>query len=234
MSASPWTLALAADGELVAAHGGASSDWIGKHPTEWRSAPPELRRAAIDLVDDHRRARGAKSWARVEASGIGPVELLVVDGVPLHRSATDLASVLTNALAALERQAREDDVVLRVEIDSLPRAVVLDPEKIAWAVTSLVGSSLRHVRSGGTIDVHATWDGRRREITIAVTDDGPGIPDDVRDRLFRRASGESHAVGLTLGVVRDVVSAHGGSIEVATSTDAIDHGTAITLHIPTT
>jgi signal transduction histidine kinase len=130
-------------------------------------------------------------------------------------------------------------VTLRIEIDSLPRVVVLDPEKIAWAVTSLVGSALRHVHegpdaSGGAIDVHATWDGRRREITIAVTDDGPGIPDDVRDRLFRRATGEPHAVGLTLGIVRDVVAAHGGSIEVATSTDAIDHGTAITLHIPIT
>ena len=65
-----------------------------------------------------------------------------------------------------------------------------------------------------------------------VEDDGPGIPAEVAPRLFKRAPGAPHAVGLALTVVRDIVTAHGGSMAIASSTDELDHGTTVTVRLP--
>jgi len=57
---------------------------------------------------------------------------------------------------------------------------------------------------------------REKTIVLAVTDDGPGIPVDVRDRVFEpffRASGEEGS-GLGLAIVREIVRAHRASISL--------------------
>ncbi len=69
-------------------------------------------------------------------------------------------------------------------------------------------------------------------VSITVDDDGPGIPPEKRAYLFKRAPGTTHAVGLALMLVLDVVTAHGGTVEVATATQGQDRGTRITLRLP--
>ena len=51
-------------------------------------------------------------------------------------------------------------------------------------------------------------------------------------RLFTRDQGALHTVGVALMLVHDVVTAHGGSVTVTSSTDAYDHGTTVTLRFP--
>jgi signal transduction histidine kinase len=83
---------------------------------------------------------------------------------------------------------------------------------------------------GGTIDIRAV--AKLRELVIRVEDDGPGIPAEVLERLFLREAGGSPAPGLALSLARDIAAAHGGSLEVTSSTDDTDHGTTVRLHIP--
>src|SRR5262249_29296468 len=141
--------------------------------------------------------------------------------------------------SALERQAQALDVDLRVTTEpDVPRALFLDPEKIAWALTTLVGNSMRYVRRGtrrlpgGSIALTASFDSAGGELVVVVVDDGPGIAPEIVRRLFERAPGAPHATGLALTVVRDIVTAHGGSMDLATSTHDIDHGTTITVRVP--
>ena len=154
---------------------------------------------------------------------------------------TDVAALLRSSLGPLIEQAKEQQIELRVEtLGDVPRLSV-DPEKLAWGVATLVGNSLRYVRRGnaerpgGSVLVHVEHveeQGRPNEVAIAVQDDGPGIPKDKLPYLFERRIGAPHVEGLALSLVRDIVAAHGGRIEVESRTEGEDRGTSITVRIP--
>jgi len=151
---------------------------------------------------------------------------------------TDVAALLRSSLTPLMAQAKEHAIELRVETlgDVLPLQV--DPEKLAWGIATLVGNALRYVRRGnaerpgGSVLVHIDEGSTLGHVEIAVQDDGPGIPEDKLPYLFERRIGAPHAEGLALSLVRDVVSAHGGRIEVESRTGPDEHGTSITIHLP--
>lgn len=152
--------------------------------------------------------------------------------------ATDIAALLRSSLTPLIEQAKEQQIELRVEtLGDVPQLPV-DPEKLAWGVATLVGNALRYVRhgttvrAGGSVLVHVEHDEASTEIAIAVQDDGPGIPAEKLPFLFERRSGAPHVEGLALSLVRDIVAAHGGRIEVESRTGADEHGTSITLRLP--
>jgi signal transduction histidine kinase len=90
---------------------------------------------------------------------------------------------------------------------------------------------------GGSIAVRARRDDvdhgtpKRAELVLEVEDDGPGIPADIVARLFDRGPGLEGA-GMALGVVKDVLDAHGGSLAVRSSTDDADHGTTVIARLP--
>src|SRR5262249_35495406 len=148
----------------------------------------------------------------------------------------DVRDLLTSTLEVLSDQAKSAGIRIDVVIDDdVPEDVPLDAVKVAWAVSTLVGNSLRYLaRSGraGHIEVRASSDADAGALILSVRDDGPGIPASRASRLLEDA-GALRSVGLALVLVRDVVAAHGGTIEVHSKTDPIDHGTRITLRIPT-
>jgi signal transduction histidine kinase len=163
----------------------------------------------------------------------------VIDAIPLRRSEVELRALLSTALEPLLMQARTSDVDLKIEaVSGLPVYVNLDGEKIAWAVATLVGNALRHVRSGsrlrpgGSIRVKLSYDADREDVVILVRDDGSGIPAEKLAELFEHGGGKTHPVGLGLRLIEDVVTAHGGTVDVQSERDALDHGTTVTLRLP--
>jgi signal transduction histidine kinase len=161
--------------------------------------------------------------------------------IPLHREHVDPLALVRSALEVFTQQAEALGVELRVESDGeLLARVELDPEKIAWCVATLVGNSLRYVKRGtrtmpgGWILVRLAQEPGGKNLTIAVHDDGPGMPAGVASRLLERAPGALHASGLALVLIRDVVVAHGGELLMERSTDSVDHGTKITMRLPAT
>jgi signal transduction histidine kinase len=149
---------------------------------------------------------------------------------------TDVAALLRSSLMPLIDQAKEQHIELRVEtLGDVPKLAV-DNEKLAWAVSALVGNALRFVRrgtadrAGGSVLVHIVPEAK--EIAIAIQDDGPGIPKEKLPYLFERRSGAHHADGLALSLVRDIVAAHGGRIEVESRTGPEEHGTSISIRVP--
>ena len=158
--------------------------------------------------------------------------------IKVRFEATDIASLLRSSLTPLMQQAQEQHIELRVvTLGSVPKLDV-DNEKLAWVVAALAGNALRYVRrgsadvAGGSVLVHLEHDEEKREVAIAIQDDGPGIPAEKLPYLFERRTGAPHVEGLALSLVRDIVAAHGGRIEVESRTDAEEHGTSITIRIP--
>ncbi len=112
-----------------------------------------------------------------------------------------------------------------------PPPVVLraDPDRLAQAVLNLVSNAHVHTPPGTRVRIEAHRGGSY--LAIVVADDGPGIPEEIREQAFSpfvRAGDAAGSTGLGLSVVRAVVDAHEGDIVVASGAD----GTAIELRLP--
>lgn len=89
--------------------------------------------------------------------------------------------------------------------------------QLARLVRNLVSNASRH--AAGRVEVGLT--DRVSSVVLVVRDDGPGVPDIDRERVFERfvrldeaRSGSSGGAGLGLAIARDIVTAHGGTIEM--------------------
>jgi two-component system OmpR family sensor kinase len=114
-----------------------------------------------------------------------------------------------------------------------PPPVVLeaDPDRLAQAVLNLVNNALTHTPDGTPVRVGARQD--PGHVVLTVADDGPGIPDEIRDRLYEpfvRAGEAPTSTGLGLSVVRAVAQAHGGHVSLDTGPE----GSTFAVHLPFT
>jgi signal transduction histidine kinase len=155
------------------------------------------------------------------------------ESIPLHRQPVDVGVLVELTTEVMQLQARKLGLTLTIRVDgNVPDVLRLDRDKVAWAITNLVGSALRHVRTpGGAIVLHASYDAPRSTLHISVRDDGPGIPPDRLKRLLQRADWHpGSALGLLL--VEDIAVAHGGCLVVDSRADRLDHFTHVSFTIP--
>jgi signal transduction histidine kinase len=141
--------------------------------------------------------------------------------VPLQRRAFALRGVLDDAADECRLHAPATPVEVRVEPPDL--VVEADPERLHQVVANLLENAVRHSPPGATVDVAATAVAANGSgaaiVRLAVTDAGPGIPEDEASRVFERfyradaarASSDGGA-GLGLAIARWIVDLHGGTI----------------------
>ena len=130
------------------------------------------------------------------------------------------------------RHALSPDAKLRLEVRDHGGRCDVDAELLCQALCNLIENAHPAMPGGGTVTVSA-GDGTRggRPTTLLqVTDDGPGMPapllERVRELFFTT---RQNGTGLGLGVVERVVQAHGGEMEI----DSVaGRGTTISLHLP--
>jgi two-component system osmolarity sensor histidine kinase EnvZ len=117
---------------------------------------------------------------------------------------TDLAAMLEEVASSARRAGAQVSV-------AAPAALVLPlrPDAARRALTNLVDNARRHARQ---VTLSVLQQGER-SVQVMVDDDGPGIPAEQREALFRPfASGAAGGTGLGLTIARDIVRAHGGDI----------------------
>ena len=133
----------------------------------------------------------------------------------LHLERIDLGVLVNETLAGLQTSAERAGVRLLAEINKATPAVEGDPVRLRSVLDNLVNNALRHTPRGGTIRItsDSRADGAAR---LSIHDDGEGIPPDLLPRVFDRfvKGSSSSGSGLGLAIVRDVVAAHGGSVNV--------------------
>jgi two-component system osmolarity sensor histidine kinase EnvZ len=118
-----------------------------------------------------------------------------------------IAGVLED-VAANARRAGAD-----VKVESENLTLHLRPDAMRRAITNLVDNACRHA---GHIALSALAAGR--SVLVIVDDDGPGIPEDKRESVFKPfESGAGGGTGLGLTIARDIVRAHGGDITLEDS-----------------
>lgn len=146
---------------------------------------------------------------------------------------TDLVPIVEETLSAMTAVAERVGVTLHL-VGDLGEAVVLaDPREIASAVTNLVDNAVKYSDPGDEI-----WLGVERRadggLSFACKDEGIGISDsdqaDLFSPLFRSTNEEAlmrPGTGLGLGIVREIMQRHGGTVEVEST---LGRGTCVRLH----
>jgi signal transduction histidine kinase len=95
-----------------------------------------------------------------------------------------------------------------------PDATVLaTPGALAQVLATLIENSLLH--GAGTTTVRSRPSGSSGAMVIEVSDEGPGVPDDLAPRIFEREVTSGKGTGLGLALARDLVAADGGRLELA-------------------
>jgi signal transduction histidine kinase len=131
----------------------------------------------------------------------------------------DLRALTTGLLNDFMPQSLEYGIILRNEVPEDAPAVRADLAKTARVLTNLVDNALKFTPSGGqvVVSVDRMEDGM---VTVQVSDSGPGIPDEYREKIFDRFSqvpglvGRRRGSGLGLTFCRLALDSQGGKIWV--------------------
>jgi two-component system sensor histidine kinase BaeS len=148
----------------------------------------------------------------------------------LHPEPVDLSAVAADVVAAFEAQAAEGGVTLTTPVPASPPIMArVDPVRMRQVIGNLVANALRATPAGGSVRVEV----RRAtgEVTLKVADTGAGMEAGLAARAFERFSraAGSPGSGLGLPIVRELVRAHGGDVELGSQPGT---GTTVTVHLP--
>lgn len=111
--------------------------------------------------------------------------------------------------------------------------LLIDSRKVKRIITNLVNNAVEAMQQKKTVDpkIGITTQKSDSTIEIRIADNGPGIPEQIREKLFEPfvTHGKPKGSGLGLAIVKQFMDAHEGSIEVQSSSE----GTTFSLHFPT-
>jgi len=142
-------------------------------------------------------------------------------GRPLAAEQLDVAVLAIDAVTDAHAAGPDHHWALDLPDDD-ELLVVGDDHRLRQVLANLLSNARVHTPAGTTVTVRARR--VRGDIVVHVADDGPGIPPELRDRLFQRftrgdasRARTSGSTGLGLAIAHAVVAAHGGSITVSSS-----------------
>jgi signal transduction histidine kinase len=148
------------------------------------------------------------------------------------REPVDLGAVVREA--AGEAAPLAEGHVMTVEVENGdPLVVEGSADELHRLVVNLIQNALVHTPAGTAVDVRTRRE--RDEIAFEVSDEGPGIPAELRPRIFERfvrGAGDRNGgsgSGLGLSIVRAVAESHGGSVELS---DNEDGGARFVVRLP--
>ncbi|WP_408891139.1 ATP-binding protein [Myxococcus faecalis] len=137
-------------------------------------------------------------------------------GLPIHRRPVDLHELSQQVIEELQMGHPERE--LRVESDG-DAFGEWDSDRIAQVLGNLVSNALQYSPASSRVTVRVQGEAPR--VVLSVHNEGPPIPDDARERLFRplqRArtadSNTGRSIGLGLFIVKHIVESHGGTVDV--------------------
>jgi signal transduction histidine kinase len=151
-----------------------------------------------------------------------------------HFASTDICEVVTTAAKTMKNQFDERGVKFHITLSkSLPK-IDADRDALEEAVINLLSNALKYSGGKNKVTLKARQTGK--DIAIQVSDHGVGIAKEELNRIFdpfyrvrEKQSAHIKGVGLGLSLVKHIIEAHGGSIEVQS---ILGKGSQFTIHLP--
>lgn len=150
---------------------------------------------------------------------------------PYRLAAAPLAETVRRAAERFEQYASLHGFTLRADVPPGTPDVDFDERAVEQAILNLLDNAAKYAGDSKRIDLRV-WTGEE-EVLVAVRDRGIGIPHEEQARIFERfhrgAHGDRGGYGLGLYLVRHIMDAHGGRVEVSSLPG---EGSEFTLHFP--
>lgn len=193
-----------------------------------REAPPERAAHFFDSVTNEcaRMSRLVDDMLTLASADSGSWSII--------REETDLETLLLNTAEWHEPAAAQKQIRIHVSLpdDPLPKCYC-DRQRIGQAMAILLDNAIAYTPPGGEIKLSAAK--RRGGIALIVSDNGPGIPGALRERVFERfyrvdtSRSKKEHYGLGLSIAREIASLHRGKL---TLRDTPGGGATFILYLP--
>src|SRR5262249_48743881 len=129
----------------------------------------------------------------------------------------DLHVLLEQAVEANRGFATSLGVQLRIDRRAAGVRVLADSDRLTQVITNLLSNASKFSPKGGAVVIDAFWEGD--QVRVAVKDEGPGIPEEFRTRIFQKfAQADSsdcrakQGTGLGLSICKAIMERMGGRI----------------------
>ena len=162
------------------------------------------------------------------------LDLATIDAgaMTLNLGPVDIRAAIDAAAEGIQDRLARDHIALRVDAAPGIGSFTGDERRVVQVLYNLLANAVGFSPLDGVITISA----RRSEnnVSFTVTDSGPGIPADVKDKVFdwfeSHANGSRHrGAGLGLSLVRSFVELHGGRVRVDS---VVGKGTSVTCDFP--
>jgi two-component system phosphate regulon sensor histidine kinase PhoR len=179
------------------------------------------------------------------AKSLNTLEMLVQDLLTLNQMESgvvkfnleeiDLKEIIRETIDQLEHKASKRDVSIRFSYNEAKRFCTLaDKEKISHAIQNLIANAIRYNHEGGEVVVKLK--ATKKNVRVAVKDNGKGIPPEDLKRIFERfyrveksRSREKGGTGLGLAIVKHILEGHKSKIAVSS---AVGKGSIFSFALP--
>jgi signal transduction histidine kinase len=162
------------------------------------------------------------------------LDLATIDAgaMSLNLGSIDIRKTIEAAAEGIQDRLATDRIQLKVDVDPNIGNFVGDERRVVQVLYNLLANAVGFSPQDATVGISA----RRTEhsVVFTVTDAGPGIPPDVKDKVFDWFESHSHGsrhrgAGLGLSLVRSFVELHGGKVRVDS---VVGRGTSVTCDFP--
>ncbi len=162
------------------------------------------------------------------------LDLATIDAgaMSLNLGSIDIRKTIEAAAEGIQDRLATDRIRLKVDVDPNIGSFVGDERRVVQVLYNLLANAVGFSPQDATVGLSA----RRTEhsVVFTVTDSGPGIPPDVKDKVFDWFESHSHGsrhrgAGLGLSLVRSFVELHGGKVRVDS---VVGKGTSVTCDFP--
>lgn len=131
------------------------------------------------------------------------------------KSPHDINHLIENVLLLFEYEIKKSNIFLQFKPMTPLQLMYLDEVQIQQIMVNLVKNSIDALTGSGTSDGRIVIEAARQgpEIVITVTDNGPGVPEALREKLFEAFfTTKPKGVGLGLSICKSIAAAHGGNL----------------------
>lgn len=141
----------------------------------------------------------------------------------MKQEETDICALVGNVVKNISPHAKKKGIFIYSKYDlNITKPVFLDYDKIYESVFNIIDNAVKYTPENGSIHVEAEDKGD--SVSISIEDNGPGIPDEEKDRIFERfyrvddsRARDTGGTGLGLAIAKEAVLMHGGTINVENS-----------------
>jgi signal transduction histidine kinase len=235
-------------GERLDASQRSQRDFVANVSHDLKTPLTSIQGYAQAILDG---ASDAPDAAQVIYDEAGRMHRMVLDLLDLARmdagtlgfewAPVDLGGLLRGVVQKHTLQVQRGLVELRLDMPGEngdePLVLVGDADRLAQVFANLVDNAVKFTPAHGQVQIAARLVEGWAEVAIA--DNGPGIPAGELERIFERfyqvdkarPGGERRGVGLGLAIAREIVEAHGGTIQ-ASNRSAVESGCIFTVRLP--